>query len=426
MIDPNPSATLERHRAAYEDLRARGLGLDMTRGRPSPEQLDLASAMTALPGNGDHFAADGSDARNYGGVQGLPEIRALFSGVLGAPPERIVVGNNSSLAMMHDCLVYALLHGLPGGTPWARRLYDGERLTFLAPVPGYDRHFELCDGLGIRLEPVPLTGEGPDMDAVERLVREPSVVGMWAVPQFSNPSGETYSEAVVERLAAMETAAPDFRLFWDNAYARHDLVERAPRVANMLEACERAGHADRALVFGSTSKMTLAGAGLAFLAASAANVAWFLAHAGRRTIGPDKLNQLRHVRFLRDETGLDRLMDGHRRLIAPKFAALADAFAAHLEGVARWTRPAGGYFMLLEVPEGTARRVVALAAGAGLKLTPAGATHPGGRDPRDATIRLAPTCPSLPEVRAAADVIVACVRLAASEAAQPISAATAA
>jgi aspartate/methionine/tyrosine aminotransferase len=419
-VEPHATDVTEdysRALAAYEAFRARGLMLDMTRGKPSPEQLDLSSALLRLPDQ-DHLTAAGEDVRNYGGLQGLPEARALFAGVLGAPPAQVVVGNNSSLALMHDCLSYALSKGVPGGrSPWAKQ----EPIAFLCPVPGYDRHFALCETYGVEMRPVPLTGEGPDLDTVEALVADPAVKGMWCVPQYSNPTGETYSDRVVQRLAAMHAAAADFRLFWDNAYAVHHLSERPHKVANILGTCNRTGHPDRALVFASTSKITFAGSGLAFLASSLANVRWYLDHTGKRTIGPDKVNQLRHVRFLKDEAGLHRLMEEHRRLLAPKFQAVADVLERRLApvGIGRWSRPEGGYFMVLEVPDGTAKRVVELAKAAGLSLTPAGATHPDGRDPRDKTLRLAPSFPSVSEVQAAAEGIAACVLLAAAEAALP-------
>ncbi len=351
-------------RDEYAALKARGLKLDMTRGKPASDQLDLAAEMLALPGNRDTTAEDGTDARNYGNLQGLPETRALFAPVLGAPPDQIVVANNSSLALMHDVLVYALLKGVPGGErPWSKQ----EPITILCPVPGYDRHFALCEGFGIRMIPVPMTGEGPDMAVVEEAVADPSVKGIWCVPQYSNPSGETYSDETVRRLAAMTTAAPDFRILWDNAYVVHHLADARPALLNILETCAEAGHADRPIVFASTSKVTLAGAGLALLAASPANVKWYLAQSGRRSIGPDKLNQLRHVRFLRDAAGIDAHMERHRALIAPKFAAVEEAFAARLDGwdVARWSRPLGGYFITLDVTDGTAAQVVRLAGEAG-------------------------------------------------------------
>jgi DNA-binding transcriptional MocR family regulator len=393
----------------YEAFRARGLKLDMTRGKPAPAQLDLANDLLALPGNRDHFTEAGEDARNYGGLQGLPEARALFSSMLDAPADRIVVGNNSSLAMMHDCIVWALLKGVPGlPTPWS----EVSSPAFICPVPGYDRHFALCEEYGIAMLPVAMTGQGPDMDAAD-----PAVKGMWCVPKYSNPSGEVYSDETVRRLAAMKTGAPDFRLFWDNAYSVHHLTDRRHAIADILALCEKAGHPDRAFVFASTSKVTIAGGGLAFFASSPANLRWYLAHAGKRTIGPDKLNQLRHVRFLKDEVGLTRHMDAHRALLAPKFDAVIDALEARLggAGVARWTRPDGGYFISVDVADGTARQVVALARDAGLALTPAGATWPHGRDPDDRNLRLAPSFPPLPDVRAASEGIAICILLAAVE-----------
>ncbi|MDB5393887.1 MAG: putative aminotransferase [Rhodospirillales bacterium] len=399
---------------AYDAFKTRGLKLDMTRGKPAPEQLDLANGLLALPGNGDYYSDAREDSRNYGNVQGLAEARALFSRMMGAPADRIVVGDNASLAMMHDSIVWALLKGLPGSVqPWARE----SDVAFLCPVPGYDRHFAICADFGIRMIPVPLTGQGPDMDLVEKLAADPAVKGMWCVPKYANPTGEIYSDETTRRLAAMKTGAPDFRLFWDNAYAVHHLTGERHEIANILEACEAAGHADRALVFASTSKITFAGAGLAFFASSAANVAWYLARAGKRTIGPDKLNQIRHVRFLKDDSGLTAHMDRHRTLLAPKFDAVLRALEDRLAGtgVARWTQPKGGYFVSVDALDGTAERVVALAKAAGLALTPAGATWPHGRDPHDRTLRLAPSYPSLEEVRTASEGIALCILLAAIE-----------
>jgi DNA-binding transcriptional MocR family regulator len=404
-----------RARAEYDALKAKGLKLDLTRGKPSPAQLDLSAELLSLPGPTDYLAEDGSDCRNYGALQGLAEARRLFSGLVGAPPEQTVVGNTSSLALMNDAVAYALLKGTcDGPAPWSRR---GE-VAFLCPVPGYDRHFNVCDEYGIRMISVPLGEDGPDMDAVERLAAEDeSVRGMWCVPQYSNPTGATYSDEVVERLAAMETAAPDFRLYWDNAYPVHHLTDERVRVANILETCARRGHPNRPFVFASTSKITMPGAALSVFAASKENVAWLLDRLKSKTINPDKVNQLRHVRFLKDGAGIHRLMERHRALLAPKFRAVLEAFERHLAHVpgVTWTRPKGGYFITLYVPEGCARRVVALAAGAGIELTPAGATHPHGRDPEDRTIRVAPTFPDLHEVAQAAEGVAVCARLAAAE-----------
>jgi DNA-binding transcriptional MocR family regulator len=401
-------------RAEYEDFRARGLALDMTRGKPSPEQLDLANDLLALPGSRDYFTQAGDDARNYGILQGLPEARALFSKTLGAPVDRIAATDNSSLAVMQDCVVWALLKGVPGSTaPWSQAPMP----TFICPVPGYDRHFAICEEFGIRMLPVPMTGHGPEMDTVESLVADPAVKGMWCVPKYSNPTGEVYSEETVQRLASMRAGAPDFRLFWDNAYAVHHLTERRHEIANILDLCESANYPDRAFVFASTSKVTLAGAGLAFFASSTANLRWYLGRAGKRTIGPDKLNQLRHVRFLKNEEGLHRHMDAHRALLTPKFDAVISALESRLAGtgVAHWSRPEGGYFVSVDVLEGTAKAVVDLARNVGLALTPAGATWPYGRDPQDRTLRLAPTFPPLQDVRDASEGIAICILLAAIE-----------
>lgn len=414
LADGDLAAHYRHVHADYEAFRARGLKLDMTRGKPGPDQLSLSEAMLA-PGNADYTSAAGEDARNYGNLQGLREARELYAPILGVPAAQVVAADNSSLALMHDCLLWALAKGVPGGEqPWGRESAP----TFLCPVPGYDRHFAICEEYGVRMIPVALTGEGPDMDEVERLVADPSVKGMWCVPRYSNPTGEIYSDETVRRLAAMTTAAPDFRIFWDDAYAVHHLTDRRHRIANILALCAEAGHADRALVFASTSKVTLAGAGIAYLAASPANIAWYLASAGKRTIGPDKLNQLRHVRFLRDEMGIASHMERHRALIAPKFAAVEAALQGRLggTGAARWTQPQGGYFISVDARPGTARRVVDLAGQAGIALTPAGSTWPLRADPHDSNLRLAPTFPSLDDVTLASEGIAIAILLAALEA----------
>ncbi|GEP09246.1 aminotransferase class I/II-fold pyridoxal phosphate-dependent enzyme [Methylobacterium gnaphalii] len=400
-------------RAEYEAFKARGLKLDMTRGKPSPEQLDLSNAMLTLPGNGDYFAEGNVDARNYGGLNGLPETRRLFSQMIQAPADQIVVGDNSSLALMHGTIVSALLKGVPdSNAPWS----EGAP-TFLCPVPGYDRHFAICEELGIRMIPVPMTGEGPDMDMVERLVEDHAVKGIWCVPKYSNPSGETYSLETSRRLAAMKTAAPDFRIFWDNAYSVHHLTKDHHTIPDILALCAEAGNPNRAFIFASTSKVTLPGAGLAFFASSPENVRWYLERAFFRTIGPDKLNQLRHVRFLKDHAGLEAHMEKQAQIVAPKFEALLQILEAKLggTGAAEWLRPAGGYFVTLNAVEGTAKRIVSLAKEAGIALTPAGATSPYGQDQHDRTLRLAPTFPSLSDVKAAAEGIAICTLLAAIE-----------
>jgi DNA-binding transcriptional MocR family regulator len=405
-----------RVQAEYHAFRGRGLKLDLTRGKPSGEQLDLSNGLLALPGERDFLAADGTDVRNYGGLQGLPELRALLGPLFGAAPDQVVIGGNSSLALMHDAVAYALLNGTADSPrPWSRE----PRVAFLCPVPGYDRHFAICQDLGIEMIPVALGDDGPDLAEVERLVAEdPAVKGMWCVPKYSNPTGSIYSDETVERLASMRTAAPDFRLFWDNAYAVHHLTPERIEIASILDACAHHGHPNRAFVFGSTSKITLAGAGVALFASSAANVKWYLGRMGKRTIGGDKVNQLRHVRFLRNTEGLLALMDRHRAIIAPKFAAVAEAFERHLggTGVASWNVPKGGYFISLDVPDGCAREVVRLAGAAGIALTPAGSTWPLGTDPRDRNIRIAPTFPDLPTVATAAEGVAVSVLLAAATA----------
>lgn len=402
-------------RENYDAFKAKGLKLNLTRGKPSSAQLDLSAELLSLPGSADFVAEGGTDCRNYGGLQGLAEARRLFAGILGAPPENVVVANNSSLALMHDTVVFSLLKGTcDGGSPWSKQ---GE-IAFLCPVPGYDRHFKICEDFGIRMIPVALQEAGPDVEQVEkRVAQDASIKGIWCVPKYSNPTGTVYSDAIIERLAAMPAAAPDFRLYWDNAYAVHHLTDERVAIANILELCARHKHANRPLVFGSTSKITFGGAGLALFAASKDNVNWLLTRLATRTIGPDKINQWRHVRFLKNEAGILQLMDRHRTLIAPKFQKVLEVFDEKLAGIPNvtWTRPKGGYFISLDVPEGCARRVVALAKGLGVELTPAGATHPHGNDPHDRTIRIAPTFPELPEVTQAAEGVALCVLLAVAE-----------
>jgi DNA-binding transcriptional MocR family regulator len=400
---------------SYDALKTKGLKLDLTRGKPSSAQLDLSVEMLSLPGFSDYVAEGATDCRNYGGLQGIAELRRLFSGVIGAPAEQVVVGNNSSLTLMHDTMVFALLKGTCDSvTPWSKQ----EEIAFLCPVPGYEWHFRICKEYGVHMIPVALKEDGPDMDEVERLVAQTaSIKGMWCVPKYANPTGTVYSDAVIERLAAMKTAAPDFRLYWDNAYSVHHLTDERIEIANILELCARHGHANRPFIFFSTSKITLAGAGVAMFASSTDNVKWLLARLTTQTIGSDKLNQLRHVRFLKNEAGIRHLMDRHRALIAPKFQKVLDIFNEKLANVpdVTWTRPKGGYFISLDVPKGCAQMVVTLAKEAGIMLTPAGSTHPYGRDPDDRTIRIAPTFPDLSEVAQAAEGVAVCVLLAAAK-----------
>ncbi|MEO3785559.1 aminotransferase [Actinocorallia sp. B10E7] len=405
----------EQARQDYEAFKARGLKLDLTRGKPAPAQLDLSNELLTLPGEGLYRSADGTDLRNYGGLTGLRELAEIFSEGLQVPAERLLALGNSSLTVMHDTIVHALLSGVPGGTG---RWTGGERVAFLCPVPGYDRHFALCERFGIEMIQVPMTGEGPDMDAVERLVADDATIkGIWCVPKYSNPTGVSYSDEVVRRLARMRTAAPDFRVFWDNAYAVHHLTDKPAEILDILAEAEAAGNPDRVFVFGSTSKVTFAGAGVAFFGSSEANIKWMTGFLGKSTIGPDKINQLRHVQFLKDAAGLAAHMRKHAEIVRPKFEAVDRILTAQLggTGLAEWTRPEGGYFITLDVPEGCAGRVVQLAKEAGVALTPAGATHPYGDDPADRTIRIAPTFPVPAELDVAIEGLATCVRLAGYE-----------
>jgi DNA-binding transcriptional MocR family regulator len=405
--------TLDDLTAAYDELRASGLKLDLTRGKPAAEQLNLSNGLLTLPGD-DYRAADGTDVRNYGGLTGLPELREIFAELLHVPVEQLVAEGNASLELMHDTMVFALLNGTPDSPrPWSQE----EQVTFICPVPGYDRHFALTEKYGIQMVSVDMRDDGPDMAAVRELVKDPSVKGMWVVPTYSNPSGSVVSEAVAAELAALETAAPDFRLYWDNAYAVHHLTEERTKTADIVGLCAASGHANRPYLFASTSKITFAGAGVAFFASSPANVEWYLANIGKRTIGPDKVNQLRHARFLKSPDGVLDLMDQHRAILAPKFAAVLEILEARLgpHGVATWSVPKGGYFINLDVVEGTAARVVQLAKDAGIALTPAGSSFPYGKDPLDRNIRLAPSFPTIEELRAAMEGVATCVLLAAAE-----------
>ncbi|KYF94772.1 aminotransferase [Sorangium cellulosum] len=412
-LSPDALASLTRElEARYDAFEARGLKLDMTRGKPSSEQLDLANGMLPLPDASDLTASDGSDTRNYGGLDGLPEMKAIFAELLEVPAAQVIVGGNSSLTMMHDAVVRALVHGVPDGNgAWLKQ----PKVKFLCPSPGYDRHFAICEHHGIEMITVDLNDAGPDMAQVERLVAEDSAIkGMWCVPKYSNPTGTTYAPEVVRRLASMKTAAADFRLFWDNAYAVHDLYAEGDRLADIVSACQSAGNENRPLVFASTSKISFAGSGIAAMASSPANVADAKKHLGIQTIGPDKVNQLRHVRFFKDYKGLLSHMQRHAELLRPKFEAVTSTFERELggKGIATWTSPRGGYFTSLDTLDGCAKEVVRLANKAGVKLTGAGATYPYGRDPRDRNIRIAPSLPPLDQIRVAMEVVAVCVQLA--------------
>lgn len=401
--------------AAYEVLQNAGLALDLTRGKPSPAQLDLSMGLLDLPGAGHYMDAAGADLRNYGGLQGLPELRAIFADLLGVSVDQLVAGNNASLQLLHDTLAYCLLFGTTDSArPWGKE----DKIKFLCPVPGYDRHFALCEAFGIEMISVPTTEDGPEIAAVTRLVADdPQIKGMWVVPTYANPSGVVCSQEVAAALTSMPTAAPDFRIFWDNAYAVHHLTETETKSADALSLAYAGQHPDRVFLFASTSKVTFAGAGVSFFASSPANVAWYLEHLSKASIGPDKLNQLRHAMFLRDARGVRALMAKHREIIAPKFQLVVSILSERLGGlgVAKWNEPNGGYFVNLDVVDGTASRVVELAKAAGIALTPAGASYPYGKDPADRNIRIAPTFPTQEDVALAIDGLATCVLLAATE-----------
>ncbi len=411
------SHQLQARRAAlaerYRAFQAQRLDVDMTRGKPSPEQLDLSLDLLHCVDGSSYRSPSGVDCRNYGGLDGLPAAKALFAAYLGVTPAEIIVGGNASLNLMHDAVVRAMTHGVVDSpAPWGQL----PAVKFLCPSPGYDRHFAICEYLGIEMIPVEMTADGPDVDQVERLAAgDEAVKGLWCVPQYSNPTGVTYSDEVVERLAAMPAAAPDFRIFWDNAYAVHHLTDVPARLKNGLAACKAAGHPERIFMFGSTSKITFAGGGLAMLAGSRKNIEFIKKQMSYQTIGPDKLNQLRHVRFFGDLAGVEAHMRQHASILRPKFDAVLDVFDRELagKGVATWSRPAGGYFVSLDTLDGCAQAVVALAADAGVKLTPAGATYPYGRDPRDRNIRIAPSMPPPAEIKIAIELVAICVQLAA-------------
>jgi len=408
---------VQSHNAAatsrFEGLRGRNLSLDMTRGKPSPEQLSLADEMLTLVGPGSTDGEDGTDLRNYGGLAGIPEARRLFAELLDAEPDQVVVGGNSSLTMMWEVLANAIMFGMPGGGgPWR-----DQAPKFLCPVPGYDRHFAICERLRIEMINIPMTADGPDLEAVKAAVADSSVKGMWCVPKYSNPSGEVYSDDMVKALAEMPVAAPDFRLMWDNAYAVHHLGDGPAPLANILAACNAAGNPDRAIVFGSTSKITHAGAGVGALASSKTNIDDHLKKIFFASIGPDKINQLRHVRFFRDMDGILAHMDKHAAIVGPKFQAVEDALQKRLggTGLATWTTPKGGYFVSLDVLDGCAKEIIKRCADAGVKITPAGATFPYGKDPYDRNIRIAPTLPGVDEINAAMDVLTAVIEVVCTE-----------
>lgn len=397
----------------YERLRSMHLSLDMSRGKPGFDNMDLSEKMFDLVGNNIGFKnINGIDCRNYGGLDGLTELKSLFAEILGLEPDQIIVGGNSSLNMMFDTIAQAMTHGM-GAEPWGRQ----DNLKFLCPVPGYDRHFAITEYFGFELISVPMTEEGPDMDIVEELVKDEKVKGIWCVPKYSNPEGLTYSDNVVRRMARLKPAAADFRIFWDNAYAVHDLYNEGDSLLNIYTECVKAGNPDLPLIFTSTSKITFPGAGVAVEAASPNNVALLKGRMKFQTIGPDKLNQLRHARMFKNANAVYKHMKKHAEILRPKFEAVLSELEHQLadKNIAHWTNPKGGYFISLYVPEGCASRVDELCANAGMVLTDAGATYPYGKDPEDANLRIAPSYPSVEELKKASVVLCVAVRYAVLE-----------
>lgn len=398
----------------YKELCAQGLALDMSRGKPAPEQLDLGNSLFhAVDEEKGFSSANGTDCRNYGGLDGLPELKKVFADILGMDPSLVIAGGSSSLNLMFDMVAQGMYKGFGGEKPW---LMQG-KIKFLCPVPGYDRHFTICEYFGIEMIPVPMDENGPVMHKVTELVQDPSVKGMWCVPKFSNPGGVVYSDAVVAALAELKPAAKDFRIFWDNAYAVHLLGDEDRPLANIYNACVTAGNPDLVIQFTSTSKITFAGAGIAALAASEDNITEIKSRMSFQTIGPDKINQLRHVRMLPDIEAVKKQMQRQAEILAPKFDAVIAGLKAELDdfGIAHWNEPQGGYFICLYVMRSCAKRVVELCKNAGLVLTPAGAAYPYGNDPEDSNIRIAPSFPSVEELQLATRLLCTCVKYAALE-----------
>ena len=406
-----------KERAKLDEWSEKNLTLDLTRGKPNQAQLDLSSGILNIISNrGDCFSESGLDCRNYGILDGLPETKKLFSDLLGIPAESILVLGNSSLNVMYDTMVRAMLFGVAGGyEPWSRQ----GRIKFICPSPGYDRHFTICRTLGIEMVPVKMTPEGPDMDAVYDIAcSDPSVKGIWCVPKFSNPEGITFSDEVVDKLAAMRPAAPDFRIFWDNAYAVHELYDDPAPLADIFSLAREYGTEDNIFYFASTSKITFPGSGLAIMAASEKNLEQIRPIIATQTIGYDKINQMRHVKFFKDADGIREHMKKHAAILRPKFELVDHIFEKRLGGydIAHWSSPKGGYFVSLYVMPGCARKVYQLARSVGVTLTPAGSTYPYGRDPQDSNLRIAPTYPEIDELKQATEILCSCIKLAAAEA----------
>ncbi len=395
----------------FKEAESKNFKLDMSRGKPSPEQLDLSSNLLNSEGkDSDWISKDNVDCRNYGILDGLPEMKKFISECTGINHEYFIVGGNSSLSMMFDTISCFMIHGVCGNTPWMKQ----EKIKFLCPSPGYDRHFAMCEHFGIEMIPIEMTLDGPDMDVVEELVsKDSSIKGMWCVPKYSNPDGIVYSDDTVRRLASLKTAAPDFRLFWDNAYFVHDLTDNPPKLLDIISECEKYGNEELPLVFFSTSKITIPGAGIAFLACRNKNFFQLRNNYSFKTVGSDKINQLRHLKFLKNKSELKKHMAKHREILRPKFDTVIKALNDEFSGnpILNWTEPKGGYFISVNTSKGCAKRVVTLCKKLGLKLTPAGATYPYGNDPLDRNIRLAPTFPSTKELKSALEIFILIVKM---------------
>lgn len=404
------NAIIDELQTRYEAFKAQNLKLDMTRGKPCTEQLDLSMDMLDIKSSELKKADDGTDARNYGGLDGLPEAKALFGEMLGVAANEIIIGGNSSLNLMYDAVSRAMLLGIMGSTPWSKL----EKVKFLCPSPGYDRHFAICELFGIEMIIVDMKQDGPDMDAVERLVSsDDSIKGIWCVPKYSNPDGITYSDEVVDRFAALKPAAKDFRIFWDNAYCVHDLTDEPDQLKNILAACKAAGNPDMVYMFASTSKISFSGAGVAVMAGSVDNMNYIKKSLTIQTIGHDKVNQLRHVKYFKNMDGIKSHMKKHAEILKPKFDTVLGILERELAGknIASWNKPNGGYFISLNTMNNCAKEVATMALEAGVVLTKAGATYPYGKDPQDRNIRIAPTLPPIEELKKAIEILAICVQL---------------
>ena len=408
-------ALKEELAAQYAAYKASGAKLDLSRGKPETGQLDISNELlTNMTGDGDYISTDGFDCRNYGILDGLPEMKRIFSDLLGIPVENIIIGGNSSLNLMYDSIARFMIYGVLDQTPWAKL----DKIRFLCPSPGYDRHFAILESMGIEMIPITLNSDGPDMDTVERLVSsDESIKGIFCVPKYSNPTGITYSDATVTRLASMSTKAKDFVIMWDNAYALHDLYEEGDVLLDILSESARFGNEDRVLYFTSTSKITLPGAGISMLASGKRMIDKIKQLIGVQTIGYDKINQLRHVKFLKDADNVRQIMKMHAAILRPKFNFALKSLKEQLDGlgIAEWSYPRGGYFISLDTMDGCATLVWNLAKEAGVTLTNVGATFPYGKDPRDRNLRLAPTYPSCEELKLIMDILCCCIKLASVE-----------